>query len=39
MVDPTFLKSIVTFVEVPELGGLGEIACREMVGTGPVDGD
>jgi hypothetical protein len=32
MVDPVFLKSTVTFVDVPDVGGSGEIACREMAG-------
>lgn len=34
-VEPRFLKSTVTFVEVPDVEGLGEIACSET-STGPV---
>jgi len=32
MVEPLFLRSTVTFVEVPDVGESGEIACREMLG-------
>ena len=28
MVEPTFLKSTVTFVDFPDVGGLGEIAFK-----------
>ena len=38
VVDPTFLKSIVTFVEVPDVGGLGEIDFKEMSADEPEDG-
>jgi hypothetical protein len=31
-VEPTFLKSTVTFVDVPDVGAFGEIACNEMSG-------
>jgi hypothetical protein len=34
MAEPTFLKSIVTFVEVPDVGEFGEIACKEMSAFG-----
>ena len=33
-VEPTFLKSTVTFVDVPDVGGSGEIACKEMLEVG-----
>src|SRR5215469_4972607 len=38
MVEPTFLKSTVTLVDVPDVGGLGEIACKEMWGFEVGDG-
>src|SRR5258706_11968342 len=34
MVEPVFLKSSVTLAGVRDVGGLGEIACREMSGGG-----
>src|SRR5215472_16598065 len=33
-VEPTFLKSTVTFVDVPDVGRSGEIACKEMLEVG-----
>src|SRR5215471_14258079 len=33
-VEPTLLKSTVTFVDVPDVGGSGEIACKEMLEVG-----